>query len=54
MERYDVIQGAEAFYHKGNEVGILVSHGFMGTPQSMEHIGTKAWQLKAIRFMEFV
>lgn len=39
MERYVVIQGAEAFYHKGNEVGILVSHGFMGTPQSMEYIG---------------
>ncbi len=33
MERYDVIQGAESFYYKGNDIGILVSHGFMGTPQ---------------------
>ena len=39
MERYDVIQGAESFYYKGNDIGILVSHGFMGTPQSMEYIG---------------
>lgn len=29
MERYDVIQGAESFYYKGNDIGILVSHGFM-------------------------
>ncbi len=39
MERYDVIQGAESFYYKGSDIGILVSHGFMGTPQSMEYIG---------------
>ncbi|TYR81776.1 alpha/beta fold hydrolase [Priestia megaterium] len=39
MECYDVIQGAESFYYKGNEIGVLVSHGFMGTPQSMEYVG---------------
>ncbi|MGM9922724.1 MAG: alpha/beta hydrolase [Bacillus sp. (in: firmicutes)] len=40
-ERYSVIHGAEAIYHKGNEIGVLVSHGFMGTPQSVEHLCKK-------------
>ncbi len=38
-ERYPVINGAETFYFKGNEVGILISHGFVGTPQSVRFIG---------------
>lgn len=39
MEKYPVIQGAEAFFYKGNEMGILISHGFVGTPQSVRFIG---------------
>jgi carboxylesterase len=40
-ERYPVIEGAEAFYYKGNEIGLLISHGFVGTPQSVRYIGEK-------------
>ncbi|MGM9945652.1 MAG: alpha/beta hydrolase [Lysinibacillus sp.] len=34
-----IIKGAEAFFIKGNEIGLLISHGFMGTPQSVRFIG---------------
>lgn len=30
-----VLPGAEPFSHAGNEVGVLVCHGFTGSPQSM-------------------
>ncbi|NIK27625.1 carboxylesterase [Thalassobacillus devorans] len=36
---YEVLPGAEAFFQEGNEVGILVLHGFTGTPQSMRPLG---------------
>jgi carboxylesterase len=35
----EVIIGAESFFLKGNEIGILLSHGFVGTPQSVREIG---------------
>jgi carboxylesterase len=38
-ERYPVIKGAEPFYFEGNSVGILVSHGFTGSTQSMRPLG---------------
>ena len=38
-ERYPVIQGAEAFFLKGNKLGILLCHGFLGTPQSVRELG---------------
>ncbi len=34
-----VIAGAEPFLFKGNGVGILLSHGFLGTPQSVRELG---------------
>ena len=34
-----VMEGAEAFRIEGNEVGVLVSHGFTGTPQSVRPLG---------------
>lgn len=40
-KRYSVINGAESFFYKGNQVGILLSHGFVGTPQSVHFIGEK-------------
>lgn len=40
-EKYPVIDGAETFFYKGNEVGILLSHGFVGTPQSVQFIGER-------------
>ena len=39
-----VIPGADSFYIKGNHVGILISHGFNGTPQSVRYIGEKLAQ----------
>ncbi|MFS0781189.1 alpha/beta hydrolase [Bacillus sp. 1P06AnD] len=38
-EQYPVMPGAESFFHKGGEVGILLSHGFIGTPQSVRFLG---------------
>ncbi|MBM7650198.1 carboxylesterase [Bacillus ectoiniformans] len=40
-EQYSVIPGAESFYFEGNEIGILLSHGFIGTPQSVRELGEK-------------
>lgn len=36
---YPVIPGAGAFYYEGNEIGILLCHGFNGTPQSVRDVG---------------
>jgi carboxylesterase len=33
------VPGAEAFAFAGNDIGVLVSHGFTGSPQSMRHLG---------------
>jgi carboxylesterase len=34
-----VMQGAEPFFLRGNHVGVLLSHGFTGTTQSMRYLG---------------
>lgn len=36
---FPVLSGAESFFHKGNEIGILLCHGFVGTPQSVGELG---------------
>jgi carboxylesterase len=38
-EKYPVLEGAEPFYFEGNHVGVLVSHGFTGSTQSMRPLG---------------
>ncbi|WP_404407864.1 alpha/beta hydrolase [Jeotgalibacillus malaysiensis] len=38
-EAYPVITGADAFLYEGSKIGILLCHGFLGTPQSVEYIG---------------
>ncbi|KIL72406.1 alpha/beta hydrolase [Bacillus badius] len=38
-EQFTVIPGAESFYFEGSEIGILLSHGFIGTPQSVRFLG---------------
>lgn len=38
-EKYPVLKDAEPFYFEGNEIGVLVQHGFTGTTQSMRFIG---------------
>ena len=39
MLEHAVLDGAEPFYFSGNDVGILVCHGFTGNPQSMRPLG---------------
>ncbi|MEW8988025.1 MAG: alpha/beta fold hydrolase [Bacillus sp. (in: firmicutes)] len=39
MTQEAVITGAESFFLKGNNIGILLSHGFVGTPQSVREVG---------------
>lgn len=39
MSDEPILPGAEPFHYVGNTVGVLVSHGFTGTPQSMRHLG---------------
>ncbi|KKI93224.1 monoacylglycerol lipase [Bacillus sp. SA1-12] len=36
---YPILEGAEPFYFEGNKVGILLSHGFTGSTQSMRPLG---------------
>ncbi len=37
--QYPVLKDAEPFYFEGNRIGILVSHGFTGSSQSMRPLG---------------
>ena len=36
-----IMQGAEPFFYAGNDIGVLVCHGFTGTTQSMRYFGQK-------------
>lgn len=36
---FSVISGAEDFHFEGSNIGILLCHGFVGTPQSMRFLG---------------
>ncbi|MDQ6598703.1 alpha/beta fold hydrolase [Bacillus salipaludis] len=40
-EKFPIIKGAENFKFKGNKIGILISHGFVGTPQSVRYLGER-------------
>ncbi|GAB3056252.1 alpha/beta hydrolase [Virgibacillus ainsalahensis] len=40
-KKFPVLSGAESFWMEGGKTGILISHGFMGTPQSVRDIGEK-------------
>lgn len=39
MTKETIMTGAEPFLLKGNKTGILLSHGFVGTPQSVREVG---------------
>ncbi len=39
MSDVPVMHGAEPFVFEGDEIGVLVIHGFTGTPQSMRPLG---------------
>ncbi|MDM5292024.1 alpha/beta fold hydrolase [Peribacillus simplex] len=41
MKAAMVIPGAESFFLPGNSIGILICHGFNGTPQSVRYLGEK-------------
>lgn len=36
---YPIMDQAEAFYYPGNQIGVLIIHGFTGTTQSMHALG---------------
>jgi carboxylesterase len=38
-ELHPVVTGAEDLFFLGNEIGVVLCHGFNGTPQSMQFIG---------------
>lgn len=39
MTSVNVMPGAEPFHFEGSDVGVLLSHGFTGTTQSMRYLG---------------
>ena len=39
MSDEPILSGAEPFFFAGNDVGVLVCHGFTGTTQSMRPLG---------------
>ena len=39
MSDEQIMPGAEPFFFKGNDIGVLVCHGFTGTTQSMRYLG---------------
>jgi carboxylesterase len=39
MDTIRLLEGAEPFYHPGNEIGCLVVHGFTATPQEVGWLG---------------
>ncbi|MDY0406152.1 alpha/beta fold hydrolase [Virgibacillus sp. 179-BFC.A HS] len=39
MATYQVMEEAKAFYYPGNDIGVLVIHGFTGSTQSMRYLG---------------
>lgn len=41
MSSTPVMPGAEPFFFEGSQIGILLSHGFTGTTQSMRFIGER-------------
>jgi carboxylesterase len=44
VELHPVIDGAESLFFSGEEVGVLLCHGFNGTPQSMQYIGEQLFK----------
>ncbi|MDQ0232480.1 alpha/beta hydrolase [Metabacillus malikii] len=38
-EQYPILPGADSIFINGNKIGVLLCHGFNGTPQSMQFIG---------------
>ncbi|TDL74515.1 alpha/beta fold hydrolase [Rhodococcus qingshengii] len=53
VEQYPVLPGAESFFFKGNQIGILICHGFVGTPQSVrflgEYLASKGFSVYGVR-----
>lgn len=39
MNEEPILAGAEPFFFQGNDIGVLLCHGFTGTTQSMRYLG---------------
>ncbi|MBN1848995.1 MAG: alpha/beta fold hydrolase [Deltaproteobacteria bacterium] len=44
MSDLKIMKGAEPFFFQGSDIGVLISHGFTGNPQSMRYYGEKLHQ----------
>ena len=54
MTEQDIIEGGKPFLLEGNEVGVLLSHGFTGTASCMRSLGeylhqTEGWTVAGVR-----
>ena len=54
MTEQDIIEGGKPFLLEGNEVGVLLSHGFTGTASCMRPLGeylhkTEGWTVAGVR-----
>ena len=54
MQAQDIIEGGKPFFFEGNEVGVLLSHGFTGTASCMKPLGeylnrTEGWTVLGVR-----
>ena len=54
MTEQDIIEGGKPFLFEGNEVGVLLSHGFTGTASCMKPLGeylnrTEGWTVRGVR-----
>ncbi len=41
MNEPQILAGAEPFYAEGGKIGVLISHGYTGCPQSMRYLAEK-------------
>lgn len=41
IENHPIMEQAEEFFYQGNDVGVLVIHGFTGSTQSMRYLGER-------------
>ena len=44
MSEQKILPGAEAFFASGNHIGVLVIHGYTGSPQSMRYLAERLAQ----------
>ena len=46
MSEQQILPGAEAFYAEGNHIGVLVIHGYTGSPHGVRYLAESLAQAK--------